>query len=373
MRYGTVMVDIETGRIVDMIYSRESAEVVAWLKTYPNISVVSRDGSLTYAHAISAAHPSAIQVSDRFHLVKGLTDAARKYVIGLISPRFRIESTGEKESGGYWGKPLLRETDLPQRLHNATTEKRALVAERVRELAAQGLNVHRISKETGLSWSAVKRYADEHFTSVCKAYGVNFPSKLKPYTSVIDEMLIQGKKFREIEAAIRALGYAGAASTIRMYATRKRRHNQAAHGESIANTEIVERKWLLKLLYHPIEKVNGITEEQFVKVLRVYPQLSDIYTIVGAFKTVVFAKQADELTAWVNLAKSFGIPEIDSFVGGISRDIDAVKNAIQYDYNNGLAEGHINKIKLIKRIMFGRCSFETLRTKTLAREYRNFN
>jgi len=373
MRYGTVMVDIETGRIVDMVYSREGSEVVAWLKNYPNISVVSRDGSLTYASAISVAHPSAIQVSDRFHLVKGLTEAARKYVIGLIAPRIRIESTSAKEDGGYWEKPPLRETDLPQRLHNATTERRAAAVQRIRELAAQGLNIHRISKETGLCWRTVKRYVDEHFDPAVKEYGTDRPSKLKPYTFVTDEMLAERKKFREIEATIRALGYVGAASTIRMYATRKRRHNQMIHGESTATTEIVERKWLLKLLYHPMEKVNGITEAQLMNVFRTYPQLSDIYTIIAAFKAIMFAKKVDELASWIDLAKSFGIPEIDSFVGGISRDIDAVKNAIRYDYNNGLAEGHINKIKLIKRIMFGRCSFDMLRAKTLALEYRNFN
>jgi transposase len=331
------MVNIETGRIVDMIYSRESAEVATWLKTYPNIGVVSRDGSQMYAKAVSTAHPAALQVSDRFHLIKGLTDAARQYITGIIASRIRIESDIIKESSNYWDKKGRGKTDLPERLHNATTEKRAAKVQRVRELAAKGLTI---------------------------------VDKLKAYTETIDEMLTKRKKFWEIEEAIRSLGYAGAASTIRMYATRKRRHDQAAHGKTVANTEVVERKWLLKLLYHPLEKVKGITEGQLEKVMRAYPALATVYHIVRSFKEVVFAKQADGLEAWMESAKRLDSEEITGFVNGLSRDMAAVKNAIVYDYNNGLAEGSINKIKLYKRIMYGRNSFELLRCKTLWLEQR---
>ncbi|WP_407308165.1 transposase [Desulfosporosinus sp. SB140] len=60
----------------------------------------------------------------------------------------------------------------------------------------------------------------------------------------------------------------------------------------------------------------------------------------------------------------------NSFIKGIARDIIAVKNAIKYDYNNGLAEGSVNKLKVVKRIMYGRNSFEMLRKKLLRLEKR---
>jgi len=71
-------------------------------------------------------------------------------------------------------------------------------------------------------------------------------------------------------------------------------------------------------------------------------------------------------------AKMLGSEDIDSYMNGLSRDMAAVKNAIIYDYNNGLAEGSINKIKLYKRIMYGRCSFDVLRCKTLMLEQRKY-
>ena len=62
------------------------------------------------------------------------------------------------------------------------------------------------------------------------------------------------------------------------------------------------------------------------------------------------------------------IPELQSFVEGISRDLTAVKNGIIHSYNNDLAEGSVNKIKVIKRIMYGRNSFELLKAKVLFHE-----
>lgn len=355
-----------------MIYSRESAEVAEWLRTYPNIRIVSRDGSMMYASAISAAHPEAIQVSDRFHLIKGLTDSARQYIMGIIAARIRIESDSIRESGDYWDNKGRCETDWPERRHSTTTKKKEAAMQKVRELAAQGLKIGDIVKETGHSYLTVKNYMDENFTPENKGYGANYPSKLKPYSATIDKMLAKQKTFREIEEEIRSLGYTGAGSTIRMYATRKRKLDQAAYGATVANTEVVERKWLLKLLYNPIDKVKGITEVQLEKVICDYPTLAQVYHIVRSFKELMFAKRADDLDAWMESAKILGVDEINSFLNGISRDIEAVKNAIAFDYNNGLAEGSVNKIKLYKRIMFGRCSFDLLRRKTLMLEQRKY-
>jgi len=79
-------------------------------------------------------------------------------------------------------------------------------------------------------------------------------------------------------------------------------------------------------------------------------------------------KNIDALDKLMEGAKNLNIPEINSFINGIERDMEAVRNAIKYEYSNGLAEGCINKLKVIKRIMYGRCSFETLKNKILRLE-----
>lgn len=366
------MIDIESGYIVDMLESRESEEVAEWLKSFPNIEVVSRDGSTMYAKAIRTAHPKALQVSDRFHLVKGLTDAARQYIGGFLPQRIAVSSDNVPSS--YWLKQQRNETDLPERIHNATTKKRETSMKRVREFAAQGFNQTQIREMTGHALPTIKKYLNPGFTPERKEYGTSYPSKLKPYCGKIDELIGLRKTFREIRDTIRDMGYCGAESTIRMYATRKRRHNQAVMKEYNANAEIIERKFILKLLYNPIEDIKGITREQFDKVIELNPQLLTVYSLVSDFKTLVSAHNVSELDVWMEAAKSIESPDIESFINGLSRDIDAVKNAIIYDYNNGLAEGSINKIKRIKHSMYGKASFSTLRTKTLMYErWRHIN
>ena len=86
---------------------------------------------------------------------------------------------------------------------------------------------------------------------------------------------------------------------------------------------------------------------------------------------IVFSHKPNETDNWISDAKLLGIPELNTYLGGLTNDIPAVKNAISYAYNNGFAEGSVNKIKLAKRIMYGRNSFALLRAKLLLNEHFN--
>jgi len=365
------MIDIATGGIVDILESRETDDVAKWLATYPNIRVVSRDGSQQYGAAIRQAHPEAIQVSDRFHLIKNLTDYAKQCISKIVSANFAIPIGGGASGacGGYWEKPECHGADLPEREHTETTEKKRAVVEKVRSLGAQGLPISGIAKEAGISWYTAKRYLDEGFDPGSKYFGSKNPSKLKPFTKKIDAMLCERRKFHEIEAAIRGDGYNGAASTIRMYATRQRRIVKAACNGSQNDTELIERKWVTKLLYYPLDKIKELTEDQLARIISEYPAIGNLYYAVQSFKEILFAKRVDDIEGWIATASQLDIVEINSFINGIVPDLDAVKNAIRFEYNNGLAEGTVNKLKLIKRIMYGRCNFALLRNKMLWKEF----
>lgn len=77
------------------------------------------------------------------------------------------------------------------------------------------------------------------------------------------------------------------------------------------------------------------------------------------------AKDISKLDSWIEDSLNLNISELKSFVNSLNQDIAAVKNVIGLDYNNGLAEGIVNKIKVIKRIVYGRCTFETLKKKII--------
>ena len=84
------MVDLDSHRIIDMIPTRNTEEVKNWLAEYLNIEVISRDGAQIYASAAKKSHPEVIQVSDRFHIIKGLTDAVTRYLIREFPARIEI-------------------------------------------------------------------------------------------------------------------------------------------------------------------------------------------------------------------------------------------------------------------------------------------
>jgi predicted transcriptional regulator len=366
--YGTIMIDIPSRRVIDILDTRDPKPVKEWLETYPSLRFVSRDGSVTYKSAISQANGTITQISDRFHLLKGLTDAAKKYItghfkanIGLPVPASHYDGT---ETSDYWAKDTGN-TDFPTKLHLSTVEKKMKLAEEARGLKEEGYAPRKIAERIGVTVPTVKQYLRPDFKAGSSGYNTAFESKIKPYAGDIKNMLSKGNTFKEIESAVREKGYAGAASTIRMFATRERKLLKEAGG---SNVEKIERKWLISLLYKPLDKVKELSQEQLDKIIGENPVIGKIFDIVKSFKETLFSKKEAGLDAWIEEALSLGIGEINSFIGGVTRDKEAVKNAIRYDYSNGLAEGSVNKLKVIKRIMYGRCSFKLLRKKLLLLE-----
>jgi len=285
-RYGTVMVDIESRKIVDMIESRETADVSSWLSEYPNLRIVSRDGSQSYAAAITEANPNAMQISDRF------------------------------------------------------------------------------------SVAVVKIYLSSDFSPINAHYGKQREGKLEPFREDVFRWKTEGLTYREIHERIQAKGYLGTQDAIRGFISKERRIRRdlqaMAGGDSV---ELIDKKWLIRLLYKPIEDIKGITPKQLTAIYAHYPMAEKIISIVNEFQSLLKAKSSDALLPWMTKASALGLPEIDAFIGGLKQDINAVTNAITSDFSNGLAEGKINKIKVIKRIMYGRCKFSTLKNKCLLLEY----
>ncbi|SET66072.1 Transposase [[Clostridium] polysaccharolyticum] len=120
--YGTVMIDLETHRVVDIMNSRETEKVAEWLKTYPNIQVISRDGASTYANASSLSHPEAYQISDRFHLFKNLSEAFSRFLMRQFPARIEIPSN--KGAATIEMAALYETRNLSQRIRFAKQKRK---------------------------------------------------------------------------------------------------------------------------------------------------------------------------------------------------------------------------------------------------------
>ena len=422
-KYGTIMVDIETHKVIDILESRELNEVALWLQSFPNLDVVSRDGSITYRNAIETAHPNAIQVSDRFHLLKNLTDycttslkrifptrVAIKHSAPLpiikspedsvkINRRMTLEEKYKKcvklkqegKSQTEICKSLnidcrvfkkliqLSETEAKTYFSTKTDSKRALTlldkiekVKLVKKLHMEGHSNRKIAKLTGFSKDTVGKYLDKDFSPIRKETSRHIVSILDPYLTEIETKLSEGYKASEIEKTIREKGYTGSSSTFRHYCSNwKKQLNESKPLEMKVvnnNTEYILRKNIMKLLYWPINKISTISKLQYQLLRKQYTIFADIIDLLNKFRDILKTQSIDELTPWIDKVKSLDIKELHSFCKGIERDLDAVKNAIMYSYNNGLAEGSVNKLKVIKRIMYGRCSFELLKAKLLRLE-----
>ncbi|MGR5864712.1 transposase [Bacillus cereus] len=109
--------------------------------------------------------------------------------------------------------------------------------------------------------------------------------------------------------------------------------------------------------------------QQIEEIFELYPSVQELLTLLYQFQTILAEKQYEKLSEWILKAEKLSIPEVDSFLHGIKRDFESVLHACKYPYSNGLAEGSVNKTKLIKRIMYGRNNFDILRKKILLREF----
>lgn len=140
--YGTVMVDRDTSQVVDIVAFRDTKEVTEWLKGYPDIEVVSRDGSISYAKALEEAFPQVIQVSDRFRLVKNLTEEAKEYIKRTIPKRIKIAGIEEKNLPTELTEFKCTRQEMLQKRRE---EEKNKIVRMVKDLYRQGYLSRRIS------------------------------------------------------------------------------------------------------------------------------------------------------------------------------------------------------------------------------------
>jgi transposase len=93
--------------------------------------------------------------------------------------------------------------------------------------------------------------------------------------------------------------------------------------------------------------------------------LKRAYELVQDFLCMLRKREGHRLDAWLKQMAKSGLPELQSFANGVEKDKAAVQAGLTWSINNGQVEGHVNKLKLIKRTMYGRAGFPLLRQRVL--------
>ena len=343
-------IQYDTRKKVEVINSREKEEVVEKLKLFKNVKTITRDFSQTYKNAINEALPQAEQIVDRFHIFKNLTDDLNEYIKRNIKETIKMVDKKGKEV-------IEEEIILNRRQRNKkeSAEKKWEIIQEVQKLYKEGYNKSAIAKKMNISRQTIYAYLEQKQPLERSTHSI-----LDPYVPMIKQLILDGKKVYEIYDEIKEKGYKG---KISLFTSRLRGIRQEAR----TNIKYLKRSKIKQLLFHDIEEIK---EENLRNDLKEYletnEELSKLINMIRKFKEIIFSKKPRRLSKWIKDAKKINVKELNSFITLIESDIDAVKNAIKYDYSNGLTEGFNNKTKVIKRIMYGRCSFDLLRLKILA-------
>jgi transposase len=106
-------------------------------------------------------------------------------------------------------------------------------------------------------------------------------------------------------------------------------------------------------------------QAQLDQLLQVSSELRVIHPLLHTFLSMVRERKHQQLRPWMEEADKSGISELGSFVAGIERDYDAVKEALRLPWSQAVTEGKVNKLKTIKRQMYGRAGFPLLQQRLL--------
>ena len=248
------------------------------------------------------------------------------------------------------------ELDRYEKNKLATANRKWEIICNAKKLKRTGMSNVDIGKELGICDDTVAKYLNIDSLPIQESH-----SKLDDYIPDIKEQILEGKTKKEIYEYIKLKGYRGKESIL----YHRLKSIRAEVKKGIIN---LKRSQLKKILF--VNDVKEIKKENLRNAIELYLEKDQIFNsfinLYREFKIILFSKEPNKLDEWIKKAKKEGIPELTKFVNLIESDIEAVKNAIIYDYSNGMTEGFNNKTKVIKREMYGRCSFELLRIKVLA-------
>jgi transposase len=364
-RYGTLVCDLEGRRPLDLLPEREAASTAAWLAAHPSISVVSRDRGGVYAEAAAQGAPKAVQVADRWHLLKNLGDGLewflRRTRVHLPSVERVAAGTGRGGHADYADDHELGPTSGARALPSRRQERFAQVHAQYRA----GVSIRAIAAEYGMARNTVRRYL--RATHVPDWQRSSRRTRLDPYRAYLLERWNAGchngsQLFREI----RERGYPGGSSQLGVFIARLRAHLPATAPLTPAPRPPSPRdlRWLL------VRRPDELDDEdrlQLQKLLAGYPDVVTAYELVQRFSAMVRERRAADLEVWLADAAACGIGELAGFALGIRRDRAAVEAGLTLPWSQGQVEGQITRLKLLKRQMYGRAGFDLLRQRVLYR------
>jgi transposase len=363
-RYGMILVELERGRVVDLLAYRRAECLVPWLVRHPAVEIVSRDRSPTYAEAIRQGASQAVQVADRWHLLHNASEALLEIL--------QQEDPGIQKHLNPVPPPAVRSEIpvLPAKMGDQLTaaeERRKQRMETAQQLHQRGYSQKAIARQLCVHPKTVRRYLHRGSPKAPRHRTRRMWDPFRPY---LLQRWNEGcsnatQLFREIQAQ----GYTGSTTIVRT-ALQPLAHSQSsAWTDSVANegcsflpTHTADLEALV--LQRPEDR-QAEHETLIEQICNDLPKLGQVISQARQFAAMLRQQSPNELSPWLEQAEASGYRVWKNFASGLRQDQDAVNAALMHNWSNGPTEGHVNRLKCLKRQMYGRAKDDLLRKRVL--------
>jgi transposase len=378
--FGTILVDLERRRVIDLLPTRSAGPVAAWFAAHPTIQTISRDRHGPYAEGIRGGAPQAREVADRFHLVSNLRDAVQQelgqlrrfLVVPHHAPPLLLAHAPRS------GARLVRRTRSAgvEQERRLAHERRAVQLERfhlVKRLQGAGLSAAAIMRATGIGRKFVLRWI--------RLRELPFRNRMAPragmpefYREYLWRRWGDGcQSVKRLMAEIQQRGYIGGYAGLAKLVARWRydgaslsRPRRVADAPAVTIVTChVSPQVAAALLGQP----RALLTERQVEIVDALKQHCPTFTtmrrLVLSFRTILRVGKVPTLHRWMATATATEIDGLQRFVRKLRQDLGAVEGAVTERWSNGPVEGHINRLKTLRRQMYGRAGVDLLRARLL--------
>jgi transposase len=387
--YGAILVDLGTHRPIDLLPERTADALSLWLRNHPGALVISRDRSTEFARGASDGAPEAVQIADRFHVLQNVRDAAERALKRIHADLIEQQkASGLAQAVRY--KRRRSQTEIAA--SRVARLRRQARYEEVVALYKQGMSILGIADQLRMSRSTVRNYV----------YAGAFPERatvlrtrslLDPYLSYLEKRLAQGcRNANQLWEELKAQGFKGSYKLVnRWLAPRRekpgRKHSlrekdllgliqpeetgtyaqQPAHAQESQDVGAVALEAPRHLVWLLLKDPDALDQEQqrSLQFIRRHPSVETLSDLTQSFVKLMKERDFEAFDLWLTKGARCGLPDLETFTQGLQNDYEAVKSSLIFPYSNGPVEGQINRLKFVKRSMYGRGSFELLRSRFL--------
>ena len=356
-RYGTVLIDLGRHRLIEVFEGRDGASLAEWLRQHPGVEVICRDRGGGYADGARQGAPAAVQVADRFHLWQNLAQAVEKAV---IAQRAELAEPAPR--------PTRHPSATPPTLRNPVPEKKIVARMRrqysaVQRLRGEGLSKSEIGRRLGLHTATVRKLANANTLQELTAKTDQRAHLVDDYLEYLHQRWNAGERnatqlFREIAE----LGYPGGELAVQRYLRRFRTGLSTRPVAAPKPPSVREvTSWMLT---HP-DRLPEPCAVALKTVLARSRALDRLAAHVRTFAGMITGLHGEQLPDWIEAVERDSFAALASFARNLRRDYRAVHNGLTLPHSSGPVEGNINRIKIIKRQMYGRANLDLLRKRIL--------